>query len=236
MDTIIRAAQWKILKTFGSAAKSFALAGGTALELFYLQHRFSRDLDFFSPKYPAKEIDDLVARFSQAVGKPFKIEAEFTAADHARVKFYSTKVKGAEQPLKIDFVEDVFLNDPNVRKFNGIPVYSARDIYFQKIITLTGTSLTNDAIGRARTTGRREARDIVDLYYLSKKIEPLHKFINKLDRQYQRGMIEWYRSYSRQETKLGALDLEIYERDFDVSELIRYLDAEIKKFMKEVVE
>jgi predicted nucleotidyltransferase component of viral defense system len=49
MDKIIRQAQLEALRAFARTTKSFALSGGTALELFYLKHRFSRDLDFFSP-------------------------------------------------------------------------------------------------------------------------------------------------------------------------------------------
>jgi predicted nucleotidyltransferase component of viral defense system len=235
MDKRLRETQLEILRVFGGAAKTFALAGGTALELFYLKHRFSRDLDFFSPRYPLKEIDDLVAKFSRAIGEAVKLESEFTAAGRARVRFYSVRAKSGPQPLKIDFVEDVFLGEPDIKRFHGVPVYSAHNIYFQKIIALTGTSLTSDEIGRPRTSGRREARDVVDLYYLSQKVEPLHAFMAGLERPYQRGLVEWYRSYSRQETRLGALDLEIYDPDFDVSAMIRYLDAEIKRFMGGVI-
>lgn len=47
MDLKIRKAQKKILGIFAKRTRSFALAGGTALELYYLYHRFSFDLDFF---------------------------------------------------------------------------------------------------------------------------------------------------------------------------------------------
>lgn len=47
MDRAIRKAQKDVLKVFAGKAKDFALAGGTALELYYLHHRFSADLDFF---------------------------------------------------------------------------------------------------------------------------------------------------------------------------------------------
>ena len=47
MNELIRQKQLEILKIFHKASKNFVLAGGTALELYYLQHRFSKDLDFF---------------------------------------------------------------------------------------------------------------------------------------------------------------------------------------------
>ena len=46
MDKKLRKAQLEILRIFSLRAGSFALAGGTALELYYLHHRFSVDLDF----------------------------------------------------------------------------------------------------------------------------------------------------------------------------------------------
>ena len=235
MDRSLRDAQLKLLETFGKAAKTFALAGGTALELFYLKHRFSRDLDFFSPVYNVKEIDNIIDKFGETMGAPVKYENEFASSSHAKVRFYSVKPKGISDPLKIDFVEDVLFDKPTIRKFSNIPVYDIKNIYFQKIMTLTGANLSKDETGREITAGRKEARDIFDIYCLSKKIEPLHKYLKNIDNKYQRGIIHWYRSYSRQETKIGMLDLEIYDSEFDVSEMIRYLDSEINKFMAEVI-
>jgi len=236
MEKTIRDIQLKLLKSFAKEARTFALSGGTALELFYLKHRFSRDLDFFSPKYDLKEINRLVQTFGEAINGPVSLENEFFAPNHAKVRFYTVKPKGTSSALKIDFVEDVFFDKPAIKKFNGIPVYDARNIYFQKIITLTGSRPAKDETGREITTGRREARDAFDIYYLSRKIKALHVFMKTLDRQYQRGIIQWYRSYSRHDIKLGVLDLDIYDKNFSVSEMIRHIDAEIKKFMAEVME
>jgi hypothetical protein len=48
-------------------------------------------------------------------------------------------------------------------------------------------------------------------------------------------MIQWYRSYSRQDVKLGMLDLDIYDKKIDIAKMINYLDAEIKQFVDEVL-
>ena len=235
MEKIIRETQMKLLKAFAGSAGTFALAGGTALELYYLKHRFSRDLDFFSPKYETKEIEIIINKFSKALGAPLKFENELVASNKAKVRFYSAPVKGSDTPLKIDFIEDAFIKTPAIINFEGVPVYSAKNIYFQKIIALVGSFLIIDELGREIPAGRKEVRDIVDLYYLSKKIEPLHTFLKTLDRQYQRGIIQWYRSYSRQDVKIGVLDLYLYDKNYDASEMIGYLDAEIKKFMEEEI-
>ncbi|MFH1361861.1 MAG: nucleotidyl transferase AbiEii/AbiGii toxin family protein [bacterium] len=235
IDQITRAAHLKLLKAFAKATKTFALAGGTALELYYLNHRFSRDLDFFSPTYSPKEVEEIIQKFSQTIGTKAKLEDELTTSHQAKVRFYTIKLKGAAAPLKIDFIEDIFNPKPTIIKFKGVPVYSAKNIYLQKIITITGAFLIKDEIGKEIPAGRKEVRDIIDIFYLSKKIAPLSKFLKTLDRHYQRGMVQWYRSYSRQDVKLGLLDLALYDKEFDISAMIKYLDQEINKFMREEI-
>ena len=235
MDRKIREAQLKLLEVFPSMSRTFALSEGTALELFYLKHRFSKDLDFFSPGYNFAEIDKLAAGFSKCLGKKLKLENELVIEGKARVRFYTVNIKGAKLPLKIDFLEDVVFKKPVIRKFNSIPVYDVKNIYHQKILTLVGTKLGVDKTGREVITGRKEARDIVDVYYLSKKIYPLHKFIKKLPYYYKRGLIYWYRTYSRYDFKVEVLDLDIYDKEFNASDVIKHFDLEIKKIIKEVV-
>lgn len=235
MDVKIREAQLKILEIFSRLSKNFALSGGSALELYYLKHRFSRDLDFFSPRYDLEEIKNLISAFSKDIGKSIKLENEFVTGNRARVQFYVVLIKGSKFPLKIDFIEDVFFTEPTIRKFKNVPVYDVKHIYFQKIVAITGTQLIEDSTGREVTTGRREVRDIVDIYYLSQKIKPLYRFLKTFSKEQQRGMVQWYRSFSRQEFKLGFLDLDIYDKKLDASEIIIYLEDEIKKFISEVV-
>lgn len=236
MDKQIRQAQNKILEAFSGQKSSFALTGGTALELYYLHHRFSFDLDLFSPAYNHKEIEKLVSYFSDCLKRKIKFEAEFISSSHAKVRFYTMKVPKSDRPLKIDFVEDVIFKSPVIRKFKGVPVYDVENTYFQKICAVTGTSLREDEIGREITQGRNEARDVFDIYMLSKKIKPLHVFLKGIPAQQQRGMIHWYRSFSRQELKLSLLDLDIYDKKFDSKKMIIYLEDEIKKFAKGVLE
>lgn len=232
MDKEIRQAQLDILKVFSKKTKTFALAGGTALELYYLNHRFSADLDFFSPRYDFKEIGALASEFKKYMGK-IKLESEFIARGRARVRFYTIPIRCSERVLKLDFVEDVLFPKPRINKFEGVWVYSVENIYLQKLTTITGVNLIEDDIGRQITEGRREARDVFDIYMLSKKICPLHKFLEQQSSQIQRGMVHWYRTFSRQEVKLALLDLDIYDKKFNAREMIIYLEDEIKRFIKE---
>lgn len=232
MDKKLRKAQLEILKAFSLKTKSFALAGGTALELYYLRHRFSVDLDFFSTKYDLGEIKELVNSFRKLPGYKIKLESDFRAGGRARVRFYMVSMPGLSRPLKIDFVEDVIFNSPDIRRFKGVPVYSVDNLYLQKITAIAGTSPVEDDIGRVVFQGRRKARDAFDIYVLSRKVCPLHVFLKKLSMPLQRGMVHWYQTFSRQDLKLELLDMDIYDPDFDAREMIIYLENEIKKFIR----
>ena len=115
-----------------------------------------------------------------------------------------------------------------------------KDFDFQKhskkIIAIAGTQPEFDAIGRFVMEGRREVRDVYDIYMLSKKVKPLHIFLKGISSVVQRGMVHWYRRFSRQELKLALLDLDIYDKRFNASKMIVYLDSEIKKFIRQVIE
>ena len=235
MDKKLREMQERILKVFSRRPGGFALTGGTALELYYLLHRFSGDLDLFSPEYKVSEIERLVSEFKKVAGK-IKMEAEFIAPNKAKVRFYSVSFKGFKRMLKIDFVEDALFKKPDIKMIKAVPVYSAENIYFQKITTITGTALVHDDIGREIIQGRREARDVYDIYMLSRKIKPLHIFLSGLPPLFQRGVVHWYRTFSRQDVKLGLLDLDIYDKNFDSRKMISYLEDEIKKFMELVLQ
>jgi len=236
MDNNIRKMQLKVLGIFSKAAKTFALAGGTALELFYLKHRFSKDLDFFSPNYTIKEIENIVSQIKSGLKLEVKFENEFIATGHARVRFYTVGSKKTRTKLKIDFVEDVFFESPVIRKFNDIPVYDVKNIYTQKVFAIAGTYTAKNGFGKEIATGRNEARDVFDVYILSKQVKPLNVFIKNLPRVQQRGLIQWWRSFSRLDLKIGVMDLDIYRKKFDVSEMLNHLDDEIKKFIGEEIE
>ena len=237
MDTLIRSAQKEVLAVFAEKAGGFALAGGTALELFYLHHRFSSDLDFFSPRYSLSEIERLVGAFRKSCRRALSLESELEAAGKARVRFYTLPVKGAGRPLKIDFVEDLLFKKPTIRTRKGIRVYSAENIYLQKIAAISGTRSVLDETGReVMEGGRHEARDAFDLYLLSQKIQPLHRFLQRAPAPWQKGIVHWYRTFSRQELRIALMDLDIYDPSFDSREMIRYLENEIKQFTQAVIE
>lgn len=231
METKLRQTQLDVLRIFSRHAGGFALAGGTALELYYLHHRFSRDLDFFSPGYDLREIDAVIAGIGKEYGRTPVLEQELQVTGKARVRFYSLKIKGTDSALKLDFVEDNLAEKPDIKIIHKVPVYAAEQIYFQKIMAITGVVLLPDATGGEAITGRHEARDIVDVYYLSQKVKPLHEFLATMPDTQRRGIVHWYRRFSRQEFKLDFLDLSVYDQRLSSADIIRHLEQEIKRFM-----
>lgn len=236
MDPVIKKMQKRVLTLFSKEAKDFALAGGTALELYYLHHRFSWDLDFFSRRYNIAEIEGLVSAIKKKIDKRIRLESELMAAGRAKVRFYSLPVKGASRPLKIHFIEDVLIEKPNIKRKDGARVYSEKNIYLQKIAAIAGTQAGMDITGRPIQQGRNEARDAFDLYKLSTQIRPLHQFLHEAAVSYQKGMVHWYRTFSRQDLKLALLDMDIYDPRFDSREMIAHLESEMKLFARGVIE
>ena len=236
MDKKIRTAQKQVLALFSKEAGDFALAGGTALDLYYLNHRFSWDLDFFSPKYDTRQIQHLVDALKKRIHKGVRLESELTAGGKAKVRFYTLPVKGSVRPLKIDFVEDVLFEKPAIRTVSGVRVYSAENIYLQKIAAISGIQPVMDEVGREITEGRHESRDVFDLYHLSKKIQPLSLFLKRAPPTWQKGIVHWYRTFSRQELQLALMDMDIYDSSFNSREMIQYLESQIKQFAKEMIE
>lgn len=75
----------------------FYFTGGTALSAFYLQHRYSEDLDFFTEKkFDTQDIFDLVYSWSKQHG--FTFTSEF----HQVVYIFMLTFKNKEV-LKVDF-------------------------------------------------------------------------------------------------------------------------------------
>lgn len=62
MSKILTALQSNFLREFFDRTQEFYLTGGTALSAFYLQHRLSEDLDFFTNNDVAEKEFDFTAR------------------------------------------------------------------------------------------------------------------------------------------------------------------------------
>lgn len=149
--TILNQFQIKVLADFkkSNLAKKFYLSGGTALSEFYLQHRLSEDLDFFT--HEELNIDEL-KKFINVVCKTIPVKKiEFQHGYGLYAFFITTK---AGEKHKIDFGQYPFDPIEKLKNFNGLLVEGLFDI----------------AVNKAQTIAfRPRLRDFVDLYFIIKQ-------------------------------------------------------------------
>ncbi|MEI6873645.1 MAG: nucleotidyl transferase AbiEii/AbiGii toxin family protein [Spirochaetota bacterium] len=140
--------QDRVLELVFSEASGFYLTGGTALGRFYLNHRYSDDLDFFSHDLHAfPEIfrllhDRLLERWSG-------VSLEVDARDFKRIRIIAD---GAT--LKLDFVADRVSRIGLPVRIQNVYVDTVRNILSNKICAVLG---------------RDEGRDIADLVWIARK-------------------------------------------------------------------
>lgn len=124
----------------------FFLTGGSALGLFYLDHRRSYDLDLFtSDEVGGKEVQNLVLRCASQI-----------AADCASLRtapdFHRFRLTRGQEREVIDVVIDRAPQlDSQKVSFGPIRVDTLREIIANKLTTLLS---------------RTELKDVVDLYFL----------------------------------------------------------------------
>lgn len=138
------------LKAFFDRSQVFFLTGGSALGVFYLQHRLSYDLDFFTTdeRIEWHLLDNDVRSISGAIGATCEA---ITAAPAFRR--YALKRDAVGEIL--DFVVERSPQiDTEKERFGKVRVDTLREIAVNKICTLVG---------------RCELKDLVDLFFLSKR-------------------------------------------------------------------
>ena len=148
---ILTIPQQKILKLIAKEnyfAENFYLTGGTALSAFYLKHRLSEDLDFFSEK----EFDLI------SINSFFKkIKTELTIKNIDYQKAFNRNIFMLRLPkeiLKIEFTYYPFEQAEKTKLINGVRIDSLLDIAINKVFSITQ---------------RTSARDFIDAYFILKK-------------------------------------------------------------------
>lgn len=126
----------------------FYFTGGTALSAFYLHHRYSEDLDFFTEKeIDTQDVFDLVDSWSK------KHSFTFTSEFHQVVYIFMLTFKSKEI-LKVDFGRYPHKRIGQNNIIDGLKIDSLADIAVNKLLTVTQ---------------RSTVKDFVDLYFLLEK-------------------------------------------------------------------
>jgi len=154
---ILTAFQWEFLSCFFQGAPPFFLTGGTALSAYYLQHRYSEDLDLFTLDGAAFDRVSLYVADTAA-----KLHAEAVSLQTAPL-FHRYRITREGDSVIVDLVKEVV---PQVSQeknsFDGIVVDTLADITANKVCTVIS---------------RIEIKDYIDLYFLGRAGYPLENYI-----------------------------------------------------------
>ena len=149
--------QKEFLQVFAGLAdqSQFYLTGGTALAEYYLGHRLSFDLDFFTG------VENLILPTSYQIETACQKRALALQVVRRFSTFVEFLVEKGEESLRIDLALDSpFRFEPPVPSPEGVFVNNYHDLRVDKLLAYYG---------------RTEPRDAVDLFFIlhSEPVEPL---------------------------------------------------------------
>ncbi|MBU1147787.1 MAG: nucleotidyl transferase AbiEii/AbiGii toxin family protein [Candidatus Omnitrophica bacterium] len=228
----IKEYQNTVLKKLSERIDEFYLAGGTALSLFYFQHRLSVDLDFFTPDFTQKRVREIVNYLKNALGKRIELIGQNLEENKIKILVYNIYF-GSKDTLKVDFVEDTLKLIKPTKLIEGVRILDLEDIYIRKIYAISGVASSIDEAGRRKILGGRvEAKDFYDLYFLSHTFMNLSKFMDKYGTSVMvEGLIRWFRSYDRIGMMDGFLTLE-KDKQIDYKDIEAHFKREIDKIIE----
>ena len=139
--------QDKFLSWWSTLQLPFYLTGGTALGRFYLNHRYSEDLDFFVNSDPDYQKYLLTIRKKIVTHFNVNLETALFSDDFTRLMISDNEVF-----LKVEFVNDIEYHSGSVKQFKYGNIDTPLNIISNKLTTLIG---------------RDEAKDVFDIVYLA---------------------------------------------------------------------
>lgn len=144
--SVLTARQLRFLELAGQNSdivRTFYLSGGTALAGFYLEHRYSEDLDFFSEQeFDSLAIASLLEQLKPALGFT-NVDYQHSFNRHLFFLHFDNEV------LKTEFTYYPFPRLEKGKTEYNLSIDSLRDIAVNKLITIHQQS---------------RARDYIDLY------------------------------------------------------------------------
>lgn len=223
--------QKEILKFLAGKIDDFYLTGGTALSLFYFNHRYSDDLDFFTKEFDVTRVERVIDHLRETAKKNITLIGENLSKRTAKIMVYNIELE-KDEFLKVDFVEDVLPLIKGTQLFDGINVLSIEDIYLRKIYAVSGLSTKIDEIGRKQFSGgRQEAKDLFDIYFLSQQYLRLSDFVDKYcEQMLKEGVIRWFRTFTRLEMKTDLSEIKT-EKVVEFREIDKHLSGEIDRIL-----
>ncbi len=174
--------------------QAFYLTGGTALAAYYLQHRFSEDIDLFTTDERAFNLVTL-----EMEGIAVACNCALSTAVRGS-SFQELLLQGQSEILRVDLVRDIDIQLGSHQKFGPVIVDAEENIGVNKVTAIFG---------------RTESKDFVDLYFLIQKGYDFRYLVSKA-KEKDTGLTEFYlanmmrqvRRLTRLPRMLKPLDLE----------------------------
>jgi predicted nucleotidyltransferase component of viral defense system len=143
--SIITPFQSNLLRIFPlvADAQRFYFTGGTALSLFYLQHRRSEDLDFFT------SVGELIPPFVLELEKKLQSSGYKVVVQRRFNSFAELKVSKDQEYTIIHLALDAEFSLQPYQEFNeypGLKVSSLTDVATNKLLALFGRAALRDFI------------------------------------------------------------------------------------------
>lgn len=152
-------------------SKELYFTGGSALSAYYLHHRLSEDLDFFTP---AEDMIQLISRKLLHSLEKKGIKVEMVRNFKSFVEMITSR---GNESMKIQIALDSPYRLERTKEIDGLIVDSLMDIATGKLLALFG---------------RAAERDFVDIYFLIKEGKfNLDELINKASEK-DPGMDKYY--------------------------------------------
>lgn len=197
-------------------AKHFYFGGGTALSHYYLQHRYSEDLDFFNQEeFDPQSVTVVLKSFQDKLGfKSFDYQSSFNR------NLYFLKFDD-DYVLKLEFTFYPFQQVEKTKEIDGLLVDSVIDIATNKLFTIAQ---------------KPRGRDYFDLYCIIQKYD-----FNIEDlRMKAKLKFDWHIDPLQLASRLfevdSHLDDPIIEGELERDEISSFFQLEAEKMKGEVLE
>lgn len=215
-----------LLKLFSGFKESgrFYLTGGTALSEFYLHHRISLDLDLFLPSRLSVKSPRGILDFSRVLSEAIKSRGYGIEwhQKHAQCGEMGVDKSGERTRVTLAFDTAPLLYPP-VKKYLGVRIASFEDAAAGKL---------------AAFMERMEHRDIVDMYYILKKIKVVRLVALSKKRWPHLDAYQVAKQFEKVDGILPSLDALkgfLYNRKLSRGKIIRLYETESVKLLKHVL-
>ena len=212
---ILTELQEKFLIEFSkySISEKFYLTGGTALSAFYIKHRYSEDMDFFtSQEGVIMQLKEILEKISTDLNSELYIRRSFET-------FLECFIKNKKESIMLHFSLDTpfRLENPKKNEYYGIQIDSLIDIACNKFSALFD---------------RYDAKDFVDIYFISREVMDFWKIYEKAKQKHV-GIEPYFLTVSLKNVyKIEKLPRMI--KPVTIKELQEFYEDKILKLMEKI--